>query len=156
MVVITCADIILNDIDERSNTRTEVLSLRIRIDYQKVLIGVSFASGLMSVLALFLTQLLKTNASFHNLSCSKRIIELLLITTILTGRSISSSIEQPNLMFVSFSLPYTSDLSIDHFSLVFGFRTFAKHYLLRLFVLGLRRRNVVGLSQLYSHGCLSY
>lgn len=81
----------INEMNERKFSF--VLSLYICIDYQKVLIGISFASGLMSIVSLFLTQLLKTNASFHNLSCSKRIIEFLLITTILTGRSNSSSIE---------------------------------------------------------------
>jgi hypothetical protein len=56
------------------------------LDYQKTLIGISFGGAFASIVALFLTQLLKTNASFHNLRCSKRIIECLLMVNILTGR----------------------------------------------------------------------
>ena len=59
------------------------------LDYQKTLIGISFGSAFASIVALFLTQLLKTNASFHNLRCSKRIIECLLMVDILTGKFVS-------------------------------------------------------------------
>jgi len=54
------------------------------LDYQKVLIGISFGCVFVSIIALLLTQLINTNASFHNLLLSKRMIEFLLIANILT------------------------------------------------------------------------
>jgi len=54
------------------------------LDYQKVLIGISLGCVFTSIIALLLTQLINTNASFHNLRLSKRMIECLLIANILT------------------------------------------------------------------------
>ena len=47
--------------------------------------GIAFGCALTSVVALLLTQLLHTNASFHHLRLSKRIIECLLVATVLAG-----------------------------------------------------------------------
>ncbi|CAF0804694.1 unnamed protein product [Adineta ricciae] len=54
------------------------------LDYQKVLIGVSFACVFVGIIALVFTQTINTNASFDNIRFSKCMIECLLIANILT------------------------------------------------------------------------
>jgi hypothetical protein len=57
-------------------------------DYQKVLIGTSFGCVFIAVISLILTQFINTEASFYKIRLSKRIIDCLLITNILTGMKI--------------------------------------------------------------------
>ncbi|CAF0808235.1 unnamed protein product [Adineta steineri] len=54
------------------------------LEYQKVIIGVSFSCIFIGVIALLFTQTINTHGSFHNIRFSKCMIDCLLITTILT------------------------------------------------------------------------
>lgn len=79
------------------------------IDFQKVLIGMSFGCVFISIIALFLSQLINTKASFHHLRLSKRLIECLLIANILSGTYIHH-------LFATFSSLFSSVQSSWHWS----------------------------------------
>jgi hypothetical protein len=64
---------------------TNLVSLLFTTDYQKALIGISFGCVFVAVISLLLTQLIDTEASFYKINLSKRIVDYLLITDILTG-----------------------------------------------------------------------
>ncbi|UJR21663.1 hypothetical protein I4U23_024740 [Adineta vaga] len=53
--------------------------------YQKVLIGISFSCIFIAIISLCLTQLIENQSSFYKIYHSKRIVDYLLITNILTG-----------------------------------------------------------------------
>ncbi|CAF1456770.1 unnamed protein product [Adineta steineri] len=54
-------------------------------DYQKILIGISFSCICIAVISLLLTQLINIKIPFYKIHFSKRIIDCLLITNILTA-----------------------------------------------------------------------
>jgi len=62
-----------------------LFSLLFTTAYQKALIGISFGCVFVAVISLLLTQLIDTEASFYKINLSKRIVDYLLITDILTG-----------------------------------------------------------------------
>lgn len=80
----------MNSLSRDMNVNRQIVDTDIYIlvflDYQKVLIGVSFACVFISLIALLLSQVIQTHASFHDLQFSKRMIECLLIANILSGR----------------------------------------------------------------------
>ncbi|CAF1142896.1 unnamed protein product [Rotaria sordida] len=55
------------------------------LNYHKVLIGISFGCIFIAIISLLLTQCINTERSFYNIHLSKRIVNYLLITNILTG-----------------------------------------------------------------------